>query len=171
LFKYSLKKELPTMMKIYMTIAAAALALPFATAAFSDGHENPFAANLAARQGQMRLQAFNIGVLVGMARGDAEYDAAAAQTAANNLAAISQMDGRAYWPEGSDNGALGDATRALPAIWQDMAGFGEAWGALGTAATAMDAVAGDGLAALQGAIGPLGSSCGACHRNYQQSDD
>lgn len=158
------------MKKIYMTLAAAALALPFATAALSDS-DNPYAAHLAARQGQMRIQAFNIGVLVAMARGDAEYDAAAAQTAASNLAAISQMDGRAYWPQGSDNAALGDATRALPEIWQDMAGFGEAWGAFGTAAVAMNDVAGDGLEALQGAIGPLGQSCGACHRNYQQSNE
>jgi len=158
------------MKKIYMGLVAAALALPFGTAAFSDS-DNPYAAHLAARQGQMRIQAFNIGVLVRMARGEAEYDAAAAQTAASNLAAISQMDGRAYWPEGSDNAALGDATRALPAIWQDMAGFGGAWGAFGTAATGMDAVAGDGLAALQGAIGPLGQSCAACHRTYQQSNN
>lgn len=158
------------MKKIAMTLAAAALTLPFATAAFSDS-DNPYAAHLAARQGQMRIQAFNIGVLVRMARGEAEYDAAAAQTAANNLAAISQMDGRAYWPQGSDNGALGDATRALPAIWQDMAGFGEAWGNFGTAALAMNDVAGDGLEALQGAIGPLGQSCGACHRNFQQSNE
>ena len=158
------------MKKIYMTLAAAALALPFATAALSDS-DNPYAAHLAARQGQMRIQAFNIGVLVAMARGDAEYDAAVAQTAASNLAAISQMDGRAYWPQGSDNAALGDATRALPEIWQDMAGFGEAWGAFGTAAVAMNDVAGDGLEALQGAIGPLGQSCGACHRNYQQSNE
>ena len=158
------------MKKIYMTLAAAALALPFATVALSDS-DNSYAANIAARQGQMRIQAFNIGVLVAMARGDAEYDAAAAQTAASNIAAISQMDGRAYWPQGSDNAALGDATRALPEIWQDMAGFGEAWGAFGTAATAMNAVAGDGLGALQGAIGPLGQSCAACHRNYQQSNE
>lgn len=158
------------MKKIAMTLVAAALTLPFATAALSDS-DNPYAAHLAARQGQMRIQAFNIGVLVRMARGEAEYDAAAAQTAAANLAAISQMDGRAYWPAGSDNGALGDATRALPAIWQDMAGFGEAWGAFGSAATAMNAVAGDGLEALQGAIGPLGQSCAACHRNYQQPNE
>lgn len=158
------------MKKIFMTLVAAALALPFATAALSDS-DNAFAAQLAARQGQMRIQAFNIGVLVRMARGEADYDAVAAQTAASNLAAISQMDGRAYWPPGSDNAALGDATRALPEIWQDMAGFGAAWGEFGTAAVAMNDVAGDGLAALQGALGPLGQSCAACHRNYQQSDD
>jgi len=158
------------MKKIYMTLTAAALALPFATAALSDA-DNPFAANIAARQGQMRIQAFNIGVLVAMARGEAEYDAAAAQTAASNIAAISQMDGRAYWPAGSDTAALGDVTRALPEIWQDMAGFGGAWGDFGAAATAMNAVAGDGLGALQGALGPLGQSCAACHRTYQQSDD
>ncbi len=152
-------------------IAGAMLALPFATIANADAHTNPFAGHIAARQGQMNIQAFNIGVLGGMARGNIAYDAEAAQTAADNLLAMRQVDGRNYWPEGSDNVALGDATTALPAIWEDMAGFGAAWGTYGTAVTGMAEVAGGGLEALQGGIRPLGASCGGCHRDFRQSDD
>ncbi|TBX27884.1 c-type cytochrome [Nioella sediminis] len=153
-------------------LAAAALTLPLAATVQGAGHgDNPYASHIAARQGYMQILAFNIGVLGGMARGNIDYDAEAAQTAANNLAAMAGVDGRPTWPAGSDNAALGDATRALPAIWEDMGGFGEEWMAYGAAASGMADAAGNGLEALQAAIGPLGGSCGSCHRNFRQSDD
>lgn len=159
------------MNKFITTLATAAvLALPFATAAHTDGHDNPFSAHIAARHGQMNLMAFNISTLGGMARGTIEYDAEAAQVAAGNLATLAMLNGRSMWPEGSDNGALGDATRALPAIWENGAEFGAAWGAYIAAVNAMNEAAGGGLEALQGAIGPLGAGCGGCHRAFRQSD-
>lgn len=153
-------------------LAAAVLTLPQAATVQGAGHgDNPYASHLAARQGYMQILSFNIGVLGGMARGNIEYDADAAQTAANNLAAMASVDGRAFWAEGSDNAALGDVTRALPAIWEDMGGFGEAWMAYGAAASGMADAAGNGLEALQAAIGPVGGACGSCHRNFRQSDE
>jgi cytochrome c556 len=120
----------------------------------------------------MSIMAYNIGILGNMARGNTEYDAAAASTAANNLAVLAQLDGRGHWPEGSDNASLGmEVTAALPAIWEDMGGFGEAWMAYAAAAEGVAAVAGDGLEALQGAMGALGGACGGCHRNFRQSDN
>jgi len=152
-------------------IAGVMLSLPMAATVQGAGHgENPFAGHIAARQGYMQILAFNIGILGGMARGNIDYDAEAAQTAANNLVAMTGVDGRGFWPEGSDNEALGDATRALPAIWSDMGAFGEAWMAYGAAAQGVADAAGGGLEALQGAMGPLGGSCGGCHRNFRQSD-
>ena len=160
------------MKKLIVILAAGAtLALPVATAVYSAAHSNPFSAHIAARQGQMNIQSFNIGVLGGMARGNTEYDADAAQTAADNLAALAMMDGRALWPEGSDNAALGDATRALPAIWEDMGAFGAEWQAYGEAVSGMQEAAGGGLEALQAAMGPLGSSCGSCHEDFRQSNN
>jgi len=153
-------------------LAGVMLSIPLAASVQGAGHEdNPYAGHIAARQGYMQILAFNVGVLGGMARGNIDYDAEAAQTAADNLAAMAGVDGRATWPAGSDNFDLGDATRALPAIWDDMSGFGEAWMAYGAAANGMAEVAGNGLEALQGAIGPLGASCGSCHRNFRQSDN
>ena len=152
-------------------LAGIILSLPMAASVQGAGHEdNPFAAHLAARQGYMNIMSFNISVLGGMARGNIDYDAEAAQTAANNISAMTRVDGRAFWPAGSDNAQLGGATRALPAIWENMSGFGEAWMALGTAAQGMADAAGGGLDSLQGAMGPLGSACGSCHRNFRQSD-
>ena len=127
------------------------------------------AAAVKARQSQMTLYAFNIGLLGGMAKGEIEYDAGAASAAAANLAALSQLDQSRLWPQGSDNQALGmDATEALPAIWAPDSKVGERAMAMTTAALAMQDAAGQGLEALRGAIGPLGKSCGGCHEDYRQ---
>ncbi len=148
-----------------------AMTLGLSAMAFGAGHsDNPFAPHVAARQGAMNIMSFNLGILGGMARGNVDYDAEAAATAASNLAAVTMIDGRPMFAPGSDNGALGDVTRALPAIWENPQGFGEAWMGFAAAANGVAAVAGDGLEALQGAMGPLGASCGSCHRNFRQSN-
>ena len=43
--------------------------------------------------------------------------------------------------------------------------------ALSEAAAAMETAAGQGLESLQGAMGPLGGACGACHEDYRMRDD
>lgn len=160
------------MKRILATLGAAAmLSVPFASTLNADAHDNPFSSHIAARQGHMQVQSFNMAVLGGMARGNIDYDAEAAQTAADNLAALAMVDGRGYWPEGSDNGALGDATRALPAIWEDMGAFGAEWQAYGEAVSGMQEAAGNGLEALQAAIRPLGGACGSCHEDFRQSNN
>lgn len=133
--------------------------------------EKALKAAVEARQSQMTLYAFNIGLLGGMAKGEIDYDAEAASAAANNLAALSKLDQSRLWPQGSDNEALGtDVTEALPAIWAADSKVGEKAMAMTTAAEAMADAAGNGLDALREAIGPLGKSCGGCHEDYRQKD-
>lgn len=141
-----------------------------ATSAIGDSHaDKAIEAAVKARQSQMTLYSFNIGLLGGMAKGEVEYDAAAASAAASNLAALSQLDQSRLWPQGSDNAALGaDKTKALPAIWVAGSTAGEKGMALATAAIAMEQAAGGGLDALRGAIGAVGKSCGGCHESYRQ---
>ena len=119
-----------------------------------------------ARQGQFQIMALNVGVLGGMARGNTAYDADAAQTAAENLVTMSQMNQAFHWPEGTDNMAL-DGTRALPAIWENLPDVISKWEAFGAAAQGLAAVAGTGLEPMQAALGPLGATCGACHDAYR----
>lgn len=153
-------------------ITTAILAGVLGTAAISDGHANKATlAAVKARQSQMQLYAFNLGLLGGMAKGAIEYNAEAAAGAASNLAGLSRMDQSRMWPKGSDNGALGDATAALPAIWQDGSTIGDKGKALAEAAGALQLVAADGLVPLQGAMGAVGGACGACHKAYRQSKD
>lgn len=119
-----------------------------------------------ARQHVMQLYAFNLGALGAMAKGDVEYDAAAASVAASNLAMLSSMDQSAMWPAGSDN-SMESTSRALPDIWQNFPDVGAKSMAMVQAAAAMQEAAGQDLASLRAAMGPLGGACSACHKAYR----
>lgn len=153
--------------------AGIVFAAALGTVASGDDHVDPAAMKAAkARQAQMQLYAFNLGQLGAMAKGEVDYDAGAASAAAGNLAKLASLDGRAVWVPGSDDATLGqEATEALPAIWEEGSKVGEKAMALASAASQLDAVAGDGLDALRGAIGDVGKSCGGCHEDYRRSDD
>ena len=138
---------------------ALALALTVGGAAAATAQD--FSMQIDARQGQFKIMALNLGVLGGMARGEIDYDAEAAQRAADTIVAISSVDQSLLWPEGSDNFAL-DTTRAEPSIWEDNADFLAKWTQMGEAAVAMQQAAAD-PDALGGALRQLGGSCGACH--------
>lgn len=125
--------------------------------------------NIAARQAQMSLQAYNLGVIGAMAQGRVAYDAATAAAAASNLYHLSRLDPSRMWAAGTDNMAA-EHTRALPAIWDDAAGFATRYAALQAATEAMMNAAGTDLAALQGAMGALGGACGGCHQNFRQPE-
>ena len=128
--------------------------------------QDPISNAIGARQSLMRLYAFNIGTLGGMAKGAIAYDAAAATTAEANIAKLASIDGRAMFPTGSDDKAAAN-TAAKPEIWSNMADVGAKFGDLVKASIAMEAAAGGGLDAMKGAIGALGGACGACHKAYR----
>ncbi|WP_420324980.1 c-type cytochrome [Mameliella sp.] len=119
-----------------------------------------------ARQGQFNIMALNLGVLGGMARGTVEYDAEAAQAAADSLVAVSTLSQGAMWPDGTDDGSIA-GTRAKADIWGNMDDFTSKWADFGEAATAMAAAAGTGRDALGPNMGALGNACKACHDSYR----
>lgn len=141
-----------------MTVATLALAAPLPAQ-----EAGPFDAEITARQGIMAYRAINLGVLGAMAKGEAAYDASAAQTAADNLVSAARLDTSMLWPQGSDNSA-NPMSRADAKAWTAEANLGEKNQAFMTAAEAMQGAAGNGLDALKAAIGPLGEACGACHK-------
>ena len=68
------------------------------------------------------------------------------------------------FPEGSH----GDGSRALPDIWEDAAGFGEALSAFQSAADALAEAAREGdVAAVGEAARGFGRTCGGCHRPFR----
>ena len=149
-------------------LTAATLALALAGAAFAESHvSDEVAGAVNARQSHMTLYAFNLGPIGGMLRGRMDYDAEIAAAAANNLAALANIDQGRYWVEGSSVDDIGEMTEAKADIWSDMDGFNENMQALATATTELAAVAGDGMEAMQAAFGPVGQACGACHENYR----
>lgn len=119
-----------------------------------------------ARQGQFNIMALNLGVLGGMARGAVEYDAAAAQAAADSLVAVSTLAQTAMWVPGTDNMTI-DGTRAEPAIWDNLGDVISKWEAYGAAAKELQAVASDGQGALGPMLGKIGGTCKACHDSYR----
>ena len=148
---------------LILGLAGAALTATVVTAA---SHAPDPAPAIKARQAQMQLYAFNLGTLGAMAQEKMPYDAAMASTAANNLAALAKLDQSMMWPAGSDADSA-EGSRALPEIWanfEDVAAKGQA---MRDAADAMAAAAGTDLASLQAAMGPLGGSCGGCHKPYR----
>lgn len=158
------------MKKTIAAISGLVLAGTFASTAISDSHADPaIMGAVEARQAHMKLYAFNIGILGGMAKGAVEYDADAASKAAANLAMLATLDQSRMWPKGSDTDALGDATSALPAIWAEGSDVGAKAKAMIDASAAMKDAAGGGLDSLRGAIGALGASCGGCHKAYRLS--
>lgn len=144
---------------------AAGLSLA-AGAAVGGSDAGPFANQIKARQAIMTLQAFNLGLLGAMAKGEVDYDSGAAQAAAANLAAVTTLNQSAMWPQGSDDGAHA-GTRAKPEIWASFPDVSAKGKALADAAAALSAVAGNDLDALRGGIGPVGAACGACHKAYR----
>jgi cytochrome c556 len=119
-----------------------------------------------ARKAQFALYAYNLGILAPMAQGRVPYDAERAQTAADTLFHLTRIDQGPLWPEGTDNATI-EGTRALPMIWSDLEGFTARYSALQDAAVTLQGVAGTDLASLQGALGPFGGACGACHQQFR----
>ncbi len=151
-----------------MLVVASVVSALAAPAAFAGSHGgNPA---VKARQSHMQLYLHNLGIIGAMARGNAEYDAEAAQAAADNLVALTKLSQRTYWAPGTSNADLGEETRLLPALFED-GGFARAMeigGALAEATEGLAAVAGNGLEAVGPALGPVGRQCGACHEAFQQ---
>ncbi len=150
-------------MKPLRSLATASLVVLLAGASFA---QSPMEAAIGARQDLMKLQAYTMGQLFMMAQGKVPYDAKAAKTAADNLAAITAYDVTPLFPKGSDN-ASGAKTYALPAIWENEPDFLAKYADMHKAALAAAEVAGNGQDALKGAMGALGGSCGACHKAYR----
>ena len=121
-----------------------------------------------ARQAVMVLRGYYMGQLAAMAKGKMAYDAKLASSAANSMVALAtSVDGSTMYPQGSGTDKLGDATRSRPEIWSTYPKVAEAGKAHVMAAQNMAQVAGNGLAALQGAIGGLGKTCGGCHKPFR----
>lgn len=146
-------------------VLGTALAATLATAGSHSG--NPA---VTARKAHMQLNQHNLGIVFAMVRGNADYNAEAATTAANNLAALATINQMSYWPAGTDNESIPD-TRALPALWNDFPGVMAQAQSLSAAIGTLQAEAGNGLEALQAAAGPVGQACGGCHEKYRQPNN
>ena len=153
------------MKTVIVTVVSIALFTASSVFAEDDG---PHDKAIKARQALMQLYSFNLGILGGMAKGEIDYDADAATAAADNLLSAVSMNQSAMWPAGSHSeDAANRQNRALEAIWSTFPEITEKSKAMVTAATDMQAAAGNGLDALKGAMGGAGKSCKGCHDDFR----
>lgn len=141
-------------------LIAALIAAP--TVIFADQAKD----TVEARQGYYKLLGSNMGVFASMAKGAVDYDAAAAQTAADNMSVLTSYNLAPLFMPGTSSDDV-EGSRALPAMWTDMAGVQEKGAALTAAVANMKTAAGQGKAEMAGALGQLGGTCKACHKAYR----
>ena len=141
------------MRKLVIAISMLSLA---ASAAFADP--------ILDRQGLMKERGKLVGGLSKIAKGEADFDAAAVLTALQALQVNAEkVDVDALFPAGSDSGD----TTASPKIWQDMAGFKTTNEKYVADVKAAVAAAPADVDALKAQIGTLGNDCGTCHQTYR----
>ncbi|WP_029064987.1 cytochrome c [Labrenzia sp. DG1229] len=133
----------------------------------ADGH---FDNAIKARKAVMTLYAWNLGQLGAMAKGEIEYNAEAAQIAAENIRILATMNNGAVWPQGSDSTALPGKTRAKVEAWTTYPESAEISKTLATAAIAMSDAAGTGLEGVRANIGAIGGACKECHTKFRESE-
>lgn len=154
-------------MKTLITSAVAAATLFTGSLAYA---QDDFSGQLKARQGQFRIMAINLGILGDMAKGETEYNAEAAQAAADTLVAVSMIKQAPMWPDGSDEMSI-DGTRAQTTIWEQNDDFQSKWADFGSAAETMQASAASGRDALGPLMGEVGGACKACHDEHRAPAD
>jgi len=141
------------MRKLVIAISMLSLA---ASAAFADP--------ILDRQGLMKERGKIVGGLSKIAKGEADFDAAAVLTALQALQVNAEkFDADTLFPAGSDSGD----TTASPKIWEDMAGFKSTEDKYLADVKAAVAAAPADVDALKAQIGTLGSDCGTCHKTYR----
>ena len=120
------------------------------------------------RKAVMTLYRLNLGQLAGMAKGQLDYDAAQAKTAAVNLHALATMKNSQLWPQGSDSTAFPGKTRAKVEAWTTYPASAEHQKKLIAAAAEMITVADTGLDNMAAKVGAVGGACGACHKEFRE---
>lgn len=151
------------MKRLSKAILTTAITAVLVTPAYA---EEPFEDQIKARQGYYKLIKANFGVMAAMVKGKADYDAAKATTAANNIYTLSKLNNGMLWPKGSDNSQL-DFTKAKPEIWENFDDVQEKSGNWKAAVETLAGEAGNGLDALKKSFGPVGKACKACHDDYK----
>ncbi len=150
-------------------IATALVAAAFGAAGSAPVLGQSLEGAVKARRADMQLRVHYLALLGGMAKGAIPYDAGKAQAAADSLKTMLALDRSRMWPKGSDSFSI-DGTRAKPEIWDNFPDFVAKAKANGAAITELAAVAGRGLDALRPAVGKVGQTCSACHKQYREPE-
>lgn len=116
------------------------------------------------RKASFTVMAAHFSRLGAMANGRVPYDAMAAASNADVVAAMSKLPWAAFG-EGTDKGD----TRAKPEIWKEPAKYKEAADKMQAEIVKLNTAAQAGnMDALKAAFGPAAATCKACHDNFRK---
>ncbi len=119
------------------------------------------------RSSLMNVMGHQMEVLVGMTRGQIPVDQDKFKMAANDLQTLTTMVPDAFMAMG-----IPKMSRAMPAIWQNMADFKMKAQALQDAAKGVvDSAQSGGVDGSKGTVQQLGRTCGDCHRVYRKPEN
>lgn len=130
--------------------------------------KDPKMSAIKARQGEMQVRALNAGPLFAMAKGKMPYDAKMAQTNANNLKELLDVNMGAAWMQGTSNKEYKKKTTALPKIWETWPKIADYGKDYAKAVKGVAAAAGNGQEALAAAVKDLGKACKDCHEEFRE---
>ena len=107
-------------------------------------------------------------MLVSVLKGEKPYNAATVQAAVGIIKeARAEGVGQDVWSATAQSG-ISVKSEAKAEIWSDAAGFSEAWKALDSAVSDLEASRDE--AAFKAAFPALGASCKGCHEKYRAAE-
>jgi cytochrome c556 len=116
------------------------------------------------RRGVMAAQAWNMGVMGAMVKGERPYDKAEFAQRAANVAALSKMALEGFQVPGAESGD----TKAKPEAFTEMDKFKAGMDKLALETGRLSQVASSGdLDAIKAQFGEVGKQCKGCHDNYR----
>lgn len=115
------------------------------------------------RQAKMKIVGKSMGIVGKMAKGQSDFDGAAALAAFVAMKDAAQ-DYETLFPAGTETGG---ETEASPKIFTDRAGFEEKQAAFEASLVKVTAAAPETVEALGALVGEVGQNCGVCHKAYR----
>jgi cytochrome c556 len=141
------------MKKLFVSVAA------FAMLAAGVAHAN----EIELRKAMMKSNGESMGVLAKMAKGEMDYDAAAALDAFTKMNKVAMQFG-AMFPAGTETGG---ETTANPKIWEDAAGWEAALKKYADDTAAAVAAAPADKEAFMPVFGAVAGNCQSCHQAFR----
>ncbi|WP_165354676.1 cytochrome c [Tropicimonas sp. IMCC6043] len=149
----------PAMRKMIL----AAIALSFPALAFADAATDA----VKARQDNMDARAAQVEILAKMAKGEIEYESAAAQEAAEKLVEVFSVDMSGFWLPGTSSEDMPGVSYAKPALWENGEKVGEIGKQAYMAAQDLVQLAGSSKEEMMAGLGAVGNACQDCHKIAQ----
>ena len=117
------------------------------------------------RQGLLKVVGYYIGPMVGMARGQLDYDADLVSKNAEKMAQLTAMIPDLFKMDTSQSGLKSDS---LATIWENTQDFNEKAVIVSERANALAKAAKQGKGEFMKAFGATGAACKSCHDDYRQ---